>query len=90
MNKTIEELYLAVYATNCDPGIIENDETAEQVQSLLNESTVAEITNKEDFLIACAKLDFSESVPPRKIHYFQNHANPNDSGYICFAEDYGD
>lgn len=90
MNKTIEELYYAVFTTNGDPCIIENDETAEEVLAILNDSTVEEVTDSEEFADANAKLDFSEQVPARRIYRMQCLSNPNNSGYICFGEDYGD
>lgn len=90
MNKTIEDLYYAVFTTNGDPCLIENDETAEEVMAILNDSMLEEVTDSEEFAIANANLDFSEEVPARRIYRIMCISNPNNSGYICFGEDYGD
>lgn len=90
MKKTIEDLYLAVFATNGDACIIENDEQANEVMAILNNSILEEITDSEEFAVANAVLDFSDQIPARRIFSIQCQTNPNDSGYICFAEDYGD
>lgn len=88
--RTIEDLYYAVFTTNGDPAIIENDETAEEVLSILDRCMIEEVTDAEEFAIACSKLDFSEMVPPRHIYRFTNPQDVSESGCICFPEEYGD
>ena len=85
--KTKEELLFAVFATNGDAAIVENDEQAEELANLLqNGITYHEITDPETFAIARDILDFSEQVPPRHIYSFFNEC----PCYVVYAEDYGD
>ena len=89
MELSLDKMYFSVVITNGDPSIIQNDEEAEAVQKWLEVSRVTEVTEKDEFDLACDKLDFIKEVQPRKI-YRVIHPNPNECGYICFAEDYGD
>lgn len=89
MELSLDKMYFSVVTTNGDPSIIQNDEEAEEVQKWLEVSRVTEVTEKDEFDLACDELDFVKDVPPRKI-YRVIHPNLNACGYICFAEDYGD
>lgn len=80
-------LMFAVFCTNADAAIIENDEQAEELYNLIKGGTnYQEVTDPEEFAHAAACLDFSEQVPPRRIYSFFNEC----TCYVVYSEDYGD
>ena len=76
------QLLGALATLNADPFIIEDEETAEEVASLVNASgDLHEILDEEEFSTAMEKLDLTEEFHPKRIFAFGG-------GLLCLDEDW--
>lgn len=82
-----EDLYLAVAVYNGDSYIVQSDEEANELLRDIENSTLIEVTDEDEYKEACDKLDFAYPMLPHKIYkFFVNHFY----AYLVLAEDYGD